>query len=413
MFKKTLNFGEEAEEDLFFLLFLSSFKRRLHTRHLPRAEKNREREREKKRRDGKSDALPKGVAKSEKIVVPFFFVSRTMRAAGSLRRATTTTLAFCNNALKRRSLMMVSWDHHHHHRLKHRDDVASFGTTDTNAFLTNVARFVSMTDARSDASLPSSSVGNAEKARRRRRIFSAAKDALFGGGETKSTRSPSSLENAIDEDEATSKRNQRRFSSRKIVRNVTPSQLFAIVADVNKYHEFLPFCRRSRVTNRIDKDRFEAELEIGFKVFNEKYTSKVTLDAPRKVVAEDKSHEEDGGGTLFEKMRTVWRFRELEEEEEDVDSDSGKENDDASLKENKPVVSTVVDFEIAFKVKSSTHAAALSVFFEDVANTQIQAFEKRCRSLMALPSNSSSSSSSRNSDSDSDSDSGSDSDSKH
>ena len=74
MFKKTLNFGEEAEEDLFFLLFLSSFKRRLHTRHLPRAEKNREREREKKkRRDGKSDALPKGVAKSEKIVVPFFF----------------------------------------------------------------------------------------------------------------------------------------------------------------------------------------------------------------------------------------------------------------------------------------------------------------------------------------------------
>ena len=64
---------------------------------------------------------------------------------------------------------------------------------------------------------------------------------LVRGGETKSTRSPSSLENAIDEDEATSKRNQRRFSSRKIVRNVTPSQLFAIVADVNKYHEFLPF----------------------------------------------------------------------------------------------------------------------------------------------------------------------------
>ena len=45
MFKKTLNFGEEAEEDLFFLLFLSSFKRRrLH------AEKNRERERERKKK---------------------------------------------------------------------------------------------------------------------------------------------------------------------------------------------------------------------------------------------------------------------------------------------------------------------------------------------------------------------------
>ena len=43
-----------------------------------------------------------------------------------------------------------------------------------------------------------------------------------------------------------------------------------------------------------------------------------------------------------------------------------------------------MDFEIAFKVKSSAHAAALSVFFEDVANTQIQAFEKRCRSLMSF-----------------------------
>lgn len=215
-----------------------------------------------------------------------------------------------------------------------------------------------------------------------RTIFSAAKDALFGGDKKNNASSSSSL--SSDEkkdkkdDEDSSSLLKRKFSSRKIVRDVAPAELFAIVADVNKYHEFLPFCRRSKVTHEIDKDRFEAELEIGFKVFNERYTSRVTLDRPRKVVAEDKSNEEDGGGALFEKMKTVWRFRELEEEEEeDV-------NDVESRK--KKNVSTVVDFEIAFKVKSSAHAAALSVFFEDVANTQIQAFEKRCRSLMSLPS---------------------------
>ena len=177
---------------------------------------------------------------------------------------------------------------------------------------------------------------------------------------------------------------------------MTPSQLFEIVADVNKYHEFLPFCRRSKVTNEIDKDRFEAELEIGFKVFNERYTSRVTLERPRKVTAEDKSNERDGGGALFEKMKTVWRFRELEEDEDEDDSDeeNEKEKKNTTRKRN---VSTVVDFEIAFKVKSSAHAAALSVFFEDVANTQIQAFEKRCRSLMSLPNSSSSSSSSSSS----------------
>lgn len=213
--------------------------------------------------------------------------------------------------------------------------------------------------------------------RRSRTIFSAAKDAFFGDKK--------------DDDSM----HRRSFASRKIVRDVTPSQLFEIVADVNKYHEFLPFCRRSKVTNEIDKDRFEAELEIGFKVFNERYTSRVTLERPRKVTAEDKSNEEDGGGALFEKMKTVWRFRELEEDEEDEDEDDSNEENEKEKKNTKRKrnVSTVVDFEIAFKVKSSAHAAALSVFFEDVANTQIQAFEKRCRSLMSLPDSSSSGSS--------------------
>ena len=212
-----------------------------------------------------------------------------------------------------------------------------------------------------------------------RTIFSAARDALFGGDKKNtSSSSSSSDEKKNKKDDEDSSLLKRKFSSRKIVRDVAPAELFAIVADVNKYHEFLPFCRRSKVTHEIDKDRFEAELEIGFKVFNERYTSRVTLDRPRKVVAEDKSNEEDGGGALFEKMKTVWRFRELEEEEEEDVNDV--EN------RKKKNVSTVVDFEIAFKVKSSAHAAALSVFFEDVANTQIQAFEKRCRSLMSLPS---------------------------
>jgi coenzyme Q-binding protein COQ10 len=202
---------------------------------------------------------------------------------------------------------------------------------------------------------------------------------LFGGDKKNtSSSSSSSDEKKNKKDDEDSSLLKRKFSSRKIVRDVAPAELFAIVADVNKYHEFLPFCRRSKVTHEIDTERFEAELEIGFKVFNERYTSRVTLDRPRKVVAEDKSNEEDGGGALFEKMKTVWRFRELEEEEEEDVNDV--EN------RKKKNVSTVVDFEIAFKVKSSAHAAALSVFFEDVANTQIQAFEKRCRSLMSLPS---------------------------
>jgi coenzyme Q-binding protein COQ10 len=58
------------------------------------------------------------------------------------------------------------------------------------------------------------------------------------------------------------------------------------VLDVNKYHEFLPFCAGSRVLSPVRGARgsgtasngFEAELVIGFKAFNSAYTSRVTWD---------------------------------------------------------------------------------------------------------------------------------------
>ena len=285
----------------------------------------------------------------------FFQKKKAMTAVDTQKRKTTPMRTAASRLTKASSSSSVPWS-----------PTLFFGTTTTTTTTTT---------------------GGDAARRRSRTIFSAAKDAFFGDKK----------DDEDDENASSKQRNnsmhRRSFASRKIVRNVTPSQLFEIVADVNKYHEFLPFCRRSKVTNEIDKDRFEAELEIGFKVFNERYTSRVTLERPRKVTAEDKSNEEDGGGALFEKMKTVWRFRELEEDEEDEDEDDSNEENEKANTKRKRNVSTVVDFEIAFKVKSSAHAAALSVFFEDVANTQIQAFEKRCKSLMSLPNSSSSGSS--------------------
>ncbi len=42
---------------------------------------------------------------------------------------------------------------------------------------------------------------------------------------------------------------------------------------------------------------------------------------------------------------------------------------------------TNVCFAIDFKVSSQIHAQAVDLFFRDVANTQLQAFEKRCEQL--------------------------------
>jgi coenzyme Q-binding protein COQ10 len=56
----------------------------------------------------------------------------------------------------------------------------------------------------------------------------------------------------------------------------TPEQLYEVVADVDRYPEFLPWCKAARVTRR-DGDSFEADLVIAFKMFRERFSSRVQL----------------------------------------------------------------------------------------------------------------------------------------
>ena len=51
-----------------------------------------------------------------------------------------------------------------------------------------------------------------------------------------------------------------------------PEQLFDLVAGVDRYPEFLPWCKAARITRR-EGDVFYADLVIAFKVFRERFTS--------------------------------------------------------------------------------------------------------------------------------------------
>lgn len=59
----------------------------------------------------------------------------------------------------------------------------------------------------------------------------------------------------------------------------TPQQLFALVVDIERYPQFLPWCRAARVVSR-QKDSFLGELIISFSHLTERYTSRVTPTAP-------------------------------------------------------------------------------------------------------------------------------------
>ena len=58
--------------------------------------------------------------------------------------------------------------------------------------------------------------------------------------------------------------------------------MFSIVANVEKYPEFLPWCIGARVRNRKQRNGRqieEADLMVGFKGLTQTYTSEVTLDS--------------------------------------------------------------------------------------------------------------------------------------
>lgn len=86
----------------------------------------------------------------------------------------------------------------------------------------------------------------------------------------------------------------------------TTQQLFDLVADIERYPDFLPWCRAARVLERGDNE-FLGELVISFHHMTERYTSRVALQRPASA---------SEGGAIdvtmvkgpFEYLVNRWRF---------------------------------------------------------------------------------------------------------
>ncbi|ORZ11128.1 hypothetical protein BCR42DRAFT_357196 [Absidia repens] len=148
----------------------------------------------------------------------------------------------------------------------------------------------------------------------------------------------------------------KRYNERKIL-NFTQQQVYEVVANVDDYHHFIPFCNHSRVYSTIpngqDKHMMQAELGIGFKLFEEKYMSTVTCHQPHKVQAVSSD------ASLFKELVTTWQFH-------PHTSNSCR-----------------VDFDISFEFASPLHAQASNVFFDQVSQMMMKAFIDRCHQVYA------------------------------
>lgn len=131
-------------------------------------------------------------------------------------------------------------------------------------------------------------------------------------------------------------------------------EMYALVADVEKYCEFLPWCAASRIRSRTPTDTgevIEADLVISFKVFRESFVSRVTLKPDQRRI--DVEYLKGP----FKYLNNHWQFEPV----------GGKACD--------------VDFFVDFEFRSRTLQAVIGVVFNEAMRRIVRAFEQRAEAL--------------------------------
>jgi coenzyme Q-binding protein COQ10 len=90
----------------------------------------------------------------------------------------------------------------------------------------------------------------------------------------------------------------------------TADDMFELVAGIERYPEFLPWCGGARIRRRdtIDgKEVLLADLIVSYKLFRERFTSRVTLDRAARLI--DVAYVEGP----FNHLHNKWQFEPLED----------------------------------------------------------------------------------------------------
>jgi ribosome-associated toxin RatA of RatAB toxin-antitoxin module len=129
------------------------------------------------------------------------------------------------------------------------------------------------------------------------------------------------------------------------------AQMFDLVNDIEKYPEFLHWCRAARVDVR-QGNTIEATLDIGVLGFQRSFRTRNTLRRPDRISIELVSGP-------FRRLRGEWKFVDL--------ATGGAE----------------VSLSLSFEATVSPFGAVFSKVFEELAGTQMDAFTARAAKLYA------------------------------
>jgi coenzyme Q-binding protein COQ10 len=134
-------------------------------------------------------------------------------------------------------------------------------------------------------------------------------------------------------------------------------QMYDLVADVASYPQFLPWCAAARIRSETaiaESVVLDADLIISFKVFRERFGSRVTL------FPDDMKIDSEYLDGPFKYMKSNWAFE---------DTDDGCN----------------VIFFVDFEFKNAILQGIIGLVFNEAMQRVVRAFEARANELYGLP----------------------------
>jgi coenzyme Q-binding protein COQ10 len=140
------------------------------------------------------------------------------------------------------------------------------------------------------------------------------------------------------------------FSTTRRVKH-SAADMFALVADVERYPQFVPLCRslavRKRTTDGEGREVIVCDMMVAYKLVRETFTSRVTLDRSKLEILVEYLE------GPFERMNNRWSFRATGERSSDV------------------------EFFIAYEFRSRTLGLLMGGIFDAAFRRFASAFERR------------------------------------
>ena len=134
-------------------------------------------------------------------------------------------------------------------------------------------------------------------------------------------------------------------------------QMYCLVAEVEKYPEFLPWCTGVRILERND-ETILADLMVGYKMIRESFTSLVHLTPSSRIDVEHQSGP-------FKRLIINWVF------EDDI--------------ANNDSFGCWIDFYVDLTFHSRVLQSLTKLLFHELVCRMVKAFEKRADTLYKAP----------------------------